>query len=85
LRQLPLLAGDKVRYRSARHIGALELLTWMMNALTPPVPCVTTVLPFSKGSGPQNNVLIAVPAAPPNDAASTNDRWSGKDIKRLSA
>jgi hypothetical protein len=38
-------------------------LTWITKQLTPPVPCVKTVMPAFKIKGPNARAFMAVPAA----------------------
>jgi hypothetical protein len=53
--------------------------------LTPPVPCVKTIMPAFGIKGPNARAFIAVPAAPGREAISSNVRCGGAGMSSLSS
>lgn len=70
------LRTSHLSVRWCRHLTFL--LTWITAQLTPPVPCVTTVVPFPTLI--DCRTFIAVPAAAGKAAASSKDRFFGARI-----
>jgi hypothetical protein len=60
-------------------------LTWITKQLTPPVPCVKTVMPAFKIKGPNARAFMAVPAAAGREAISSNVRCGGAGMSSLSS
>lgn len=56
----------------------------MAKQLTPPVPWVRMVIPFSSGVGPKKSAFIAVPPAAENEATSSKERYDGARMSWLS-